>query len=111
MIDVIKDVAITITLAVVCMICGYILQAKKRNILQIVTDLIQKAESTITGSNMGAVKKEKVIAQLRVMGIEVTAWLDKEIDEIVKYLNDQSGWLVDDAEDTLTDQSLQSIGN
>ena len=111
MIEVIKDVAIAIILAGVCTICGYILKSKKRNILQIVTDLIQKAESSITGSNMGATKKEKVIAQLKAMGIEVTEWLDKEIDEIVKYLNEQSGWFVDEAKDAVTSQPSKSIEN
>lgn len=107
MVDVIKDVAIALILAGVCAICGYILKTRKQNILKIVTDLIQNAEESVTGSNMGVKKKEKVIAQLNAMGIKVNDWLDKEIDSIVAYLNSQSGWFVSEAQDAISDKDSE----
>lgn len=76
MLEAVKDLVILLILAGVCMICAYILKAKKQEIRKIATDLIQKAEVTITGSGMGSEKKAKVIAQLGAMGIKVDAWLD-----------------------------------
>lgn len=42
---------------------------------------------------MGAVKKERVIAQLRTMGVHVTQWVEDTIDEIVAELNKSKAWL------------------
>ena len=105
MLEVIKDLALLLILAGVCVIGAYILKAKKQEIRKIATDLIQKAEIAITGSGMGAEKKAKVIAQLQAMGIKVDAWLDTEIDTIVAYLNAKAGWLVGEAIDGVSDDS------
>jgi len=97
MFDILKNIAIALILAGVCAIGAYILKNRKQQILAIVTNLIQEAENTVQGSGLGTEKKAKVIAQLEAMGITVNDWLDKEIDAIVKYLNDKSGWFVDEA--------------
>lgn len=100
MTEVIKDILTALIFAGVCAIGAYILKMRKQEILSIVTDLIQKAESAVTGSGMGEEKKAKVIAQLEAMGIKVNSWLSNEIDIIVKYLNEKSGWFADEATDT-----------
>lgn len=105
MLEVVKDLALLLILAGVCMIGAYILKAKKQEIRKIATDLIQKAEITITGSGMGAEKKAKVIAQMQAMGIKVDAWIDTEIDAIVAYLNAKAGWLVGEAIDGVSDDT------
>lgn len=97
--EVIKDILTALIFAGVCAIGAYILKMRKQEILSIVTDLIQKAETAVTGSGMGAEKKAKVVAQLEAMGIKVNTWLSAEIDLIVKYLNEKSGWFADEATD------------
>ena len=97
--EVIKDILTALIFAGVCAIGAYILKMRKQEILSIVTDLIQNAESAVTGSGMGAEKKAKVVAQLEAMGIKVNTWLSAEIDLIVKYLNEKSGWFADEATD------------
>lgn len=99
MTEAIKEILTALIFAGVCAICAYVLKIRKQQILATVTDLIQKAESAITGSGMGAEKKAKVIAQLEAMGIKVNSWLSTEIDAIVKYLNEKSGWFADEATD------------
>ncbi len=100
MIDVLKDILLALILAMVCAIGAYLLRARKQQILTVVTDLIQKAEDAIRGSDMGEEKKKVVIAQLQAMGIKVTSWLDKQIDIIVDYLNKKGAWLAGSALDT-----------
>ena len=97
--EVIKDILTALIFAGVCAIGAYILKMRKQEMLSIVADLIQKAESAVTGSGMGAKKKAKVIAQLEAMGIKVNTWLSAQIDLIVKYLNEKSGWFADEATD------------
>lgn len=99
MTEVIKEILTALIFAGVCAIGAYVLKIRKQQILATVTDLIQKAESAITGSGMGTEKKAKVIAQLEAMGIKVNSWLSTEIDAIVKYLNEKSGWFADEATD------------
>lgn len=103
MLEIIKELVLLLILAGVCMLGAYILNAKKQELRKIATDLIQKAETAITGSGMGAEKKAKVIAQLQAMGIKVDIWLDGEIDKIVAYLNDKAGWLVGAAVNSVSD--------
>ncbi|MGE4485336.1 MAG: hypothetical protein AB7C97_09545 [Oscillospiraceae bacterium] len=100
MLEVFKDIAITLILAGVCAIGAYTLKTRKQQILAIAAELIQKAENAIQGSGMGEEKKTLVITQLEAMGITVDTWLSGQIDSIVKYLNTKSGWLSDSAADT-----------
>lgn len=99
MAEVIKEILTALIFAGVCAIGAYVLKIRKQQILATITDLIQKAENTITGSGMGAEKKAKVIAQLEAMGIKANTWLSAQIDLIVKYLNEKSGWFADEATD------------
>ena len=99
MLDSLKDIAIALTLAGVCAIGAWILRSRKQQILMTATDLIQKVENAVRGSGMGEDKKAKVVAQLEVMGVRVTSWLDRQIDKIVAYLNEKSAWFTDDAAD------------
>jgi len=103
MTEIIKDILIALILAGVCGIGAYILKVRKQDILALVTDLVQKAETAVTGSGMGAEKKAKVIAQLEAMGIKVNSRLSSEIDKIVAYLNEKSGWFADEATDAVSD--------
>lgn len=106
MTEAIKEILTALIFAGVCAIVAYVLKIRKQQILAIITDLIQKAENAITGSGMGAEKKAKVIAQLEAMGIKVNTWLSAQIDLIVKYLNEKSGWFADEA----TDAAEEAIG-
>ena len=95
--EILQNIALALILAGVCAALGFLLKTNKQRILELTTDLVQKAESVVTGSGMGPEKKAKVITQLEAMGIKVTDWLDDEIDAIVDYLNDKGGWFVDEA--------------
>ena len=79
--------------ALACFILAIQLKSHRQFVLQYATDLINKAESAIRGSGMGADKKALVIAQLQAAGIKVTAWLDHQIDVIVATLNKTGAWL------------------
>lgn len=72
--------------------------------LQYATDLINRAETAIQGSGMGADKKALVIAQLQAAGIKVSSWLDHEIDVIVATLNKSGAWLA-----TKTQQGISGL--
>ena len=72
-----------------CFILAILIKGNRQAVLQLATDLINKAESTIQGSGMGADKKALVIAA----GIKVTSWLDHQIDVIVATLNKTGAWL------------------
>ena len=109
--DVIKEILTALIFAGVCAIGAYILKLRKQELLATVTDLIQKAETAITGSGMGAEKKAKVIAQLEAMGIKVNSWISSEIDIIVEYLNEKSGWFADEATDTAEAAIDAATGN
>lgn len=100
MLEYIKNIALALVFAGVCAIAAWVLQTKKQQLLAIVANLIQEAEGAIQGSGLGAEKKAKVVAQLQAMGIKVNAWLDAQIDYIVKYLNEKGGWFAAGAGDT-----------
>jgi hypothetical protein len=89
----------------VCAILAVVLKMYKDNIMATVTRLVQEAESVIQGSGLGNEKKEKVVAQLQAMGVSVNAWLYRQIDEIVAYLNEKGGWLVSSAADAIQDST------
>ena len=82
-------------LAGVLAIIGIVLRDRKKAILAQVHTYVQKAENIVQGSGMGPEKKALVIAWLRASGETVNAWLDKEIDIIVKELNDAQAWAID----------------
>lgn len=97
MLEILKDIIITLILAGVCAIGAYTLKAGKQQMLSTLADLIQKAEQTVQGSGLGGEKKALVLAQLEAMGIKVTAWTSNAIDNIVKQLNTKSAWFANDA--------------
>ena len=74
-------------------IVAFLLSASKQKVRQLISELVQKMEDAVQGSNMGAVKKERVIAQLRTMGVHVTQWVEDTIDAIVAELNKSKAWL------------------
>lgn len=84
-------------LALGCFILALIIKTNRTSILQYATTLINAAEQAIQGSGMGPEKKALVIAQLQAAGIQVTAWLDRMIDEIVDKLNATGAWLATQA--------------
>ena len=67
-----------------CFILAILIKGNRQAVLQLATDLINKAESTIQGSGMGADKKALVIAQLQAAGINLV---------IVATLNKTGAWL------------------
>ena len=103
MIEILKDVAIALTLAGVCAIGAWLLKTRKQQVLAITAELIQKAEQKVQGSGLGPEKKALVISQLEAMGIRVTAWLDIEIDNIVAWLNEKGAWYIVKAKNTAVD--------
>lgn len=84
-------------LALGCFIMALIIKTNRSGILQYAATLINAAEQAIQGSGMGAEKKALVIAQLQAAGIQVTAWLDGMIDEIVDKLNATGAWMATQA--------------
>lgn len=80
-------------LALGCFILALLLKTNRDRILQLTTDLINKAEDAVQGSGMGEEKKAMVMAQLDAAGIKVTKWLDGQIDVIVATLNANGAWL------------------
>jgi len=71
-------------------------------ILTYAEDLIQKAESTVQGSGLGAEKKAMVVAQLEAIGVSVNSWLSTQIDAIVTALNTKGAWLASEAQTNAT---------
>lgn len=106
----VQSVLMFLVLTSLCVCASWLLKTRKQQIRTIATDLIQKAEETVSGSGMGAEKKQKVIAQLEAMGITVDDWLDKEIDNIVATLNEKSGWLVAKAFDSAKEAIDAALG-
>lgn len=88
-------VDLMLTLLTVCAftLVAFLLSNSKQKLRQLISELVQKMEDAVQGSNMGAVKKERVIAQLRTMGVRVTQWVEDTIDEIVAELNKSKAWL------------------
>lgn len=99
----IMKILLALILATACAILAYILKERKARILNEVSQLIQKAESVIQGSGMGAEKKRLVLAQLEVMNVKATAWLSAAIDDIVAALNERQAWFTENAKDTLSE--------
>jgi len=97
-----KEILLALTFALVCMLLANVLKERKQYILSLVSNLVQKVETSIQGSGMGAEKKRLVIAQLEAMNISVTVWLSKAIDEIVAQLNEKRAWLTENAKDGLS---------
>ena len=97
--EIIKTIAIYLILALVCYLTAYLLKSRKAELLKTISDLVQKAESTVQGSGMGTEKKALVITQLEAAGIKVTASVDLAIDNIVAFLNEKSGWLMEKAKE------------
>lgn len=81
-----------------------LLRNHKASVMQYTAQLIQSAEQTIQGSNMGAAKKALVIAQLRAAGIEVNSWLSAAIDKIVAQLNAHGAWLAQQTKQAVSGQ-------
>lgn len=84
-----------LTLLTICVftLVAFLLSASKQKLRQLISELVQKMEDAVQGSGMGAVKKERVIAQLRTMGVHVTQWVEDTIDAIVAELNKSKAWL------------------
>ena len=87
-------VDLMLTLLTICAftLVAFLLSASKQKVRQLISELVQKMEDAVQGSNMGAVKKERV-AQLRTMGVHVTQWVEDTIDAIVAELNKSKAWL------------------
>ena len=100
-----QKILLTLTFAALCGLGAYIFQMHKQYILQLTTDLINRAEEAVQGSNMGAEKKRLVIAQLEAAGVRVTVWLDKQIDFIVAVLNAHGAWLAKKTQESISGQS------
>ena len=83
-----------------------LLRNHKASVLQYTAQLIQSAEQAIQGSNMGAAKKARVIAQLRAAGIEVNSWLSTNIDQIVAQLNAHGAWLAQQTEQAVSGKDV-----
>jgi len=96
--EMIRDIAILLALAMIFGLLAAWLKGKKKRILAKTEAFIQWAETQVDGSGMGEKKKELVLKRLRESGIKITKWLDKSIDKTVKYLNATSGWLKDTAD-------------
>lgn len=88
-------VDLMLTLLTVCAftLVAFLLSNSKQKLRQLISELVQKMEDDVQGSGMGAVKKERVIAQLRTMGVHVTQWVEDTIDAIVAELNKSKAWL------------------
>lgn len=84
-------------LAGVLAIISMVLRDRKKAILALVHNYVQKAETVVQGSGMGAAKKKLVLTWLQASGETINAWLDKEIDIIVKEINDAQAWAIDGA--------------
>lgn len=97
-----KEIFLALILALVCMLLSNVLKERKQYILGLVSNLVQKVETSIQGSGMGAEKKRLVVAQLEAMNIKVTAWLSAAIDDIVAALNEKRAWLTENAKDGLS---------
>ena len=69
-----------------------ILSARKQAILAMIADLVQRAETAVSGSGMGSEKKKLVLAQLEAAGVRVTAYVSRAIDDIVAELNNRKAW-------------------
>lgn len=102
MLEILKDVLISLIFAGVCAIGAWLLRTRKQQIISILADLIQQAERAVQGTGLGAEKKAMVIAQLEAMGIKVTAWMSTQIDNIVAQLNERSAWFVSEAGSAIT---------
>lgn len=92
-----KDFVQILALAMLVYIAATSLRMYKRQLLEMVSGLVNKAEEAIQGSGMGAEKKAIVIAQLEAAGIRVTAWLSNQTDAIVAALNASGAWLATQA--------------
>ena len=88
-------VDLMLTLLTICVftLVAFLLSASKQKLRQLISELVQKMEDAVQGSGIGAVKKERVIAQLRTMGVHVTQWVEDTIDAIVAELNKSKAWL------------------
>jgi len=87
------NIAYLAVFALICFLGAFGLTVYRTFILRIATDLVNRVEEVVAGSNMGPVKKAIVTAQLEAMGIRMSAWLSRGIDEIVDKLNATGAWL------------------
>lgn len=101
MFETIRNLAIAFILALLCGVLAAVLKERKAWILAQLATLVQRAETAIQGSGLGAEKKRIVIAQLEAMGVEVKAWMSMAIDNIVAALNEKQAWLTENAGDGL----------
>lgn len=102
MFDKIQDILLTLILAIVCGTFAWLAKTNKQRVLTQVTDLVQKAERAIQGTNMGAEKKALVIAQLEAAGVSVNSWLSSQIDVIVNTLNSKGAWLAEQTQEAIS---------
>lgn len=102
MFDKIQDILLTLILAIVCGTFAWLAKTNKQRILTQVTDLVQKAEKAVQGTNMGTEKKALVVAQLEAAGVSVNSWLSSQIDTIVSTLNSKGAWLAEQTQETIS---------
>lgn len=103
MTDTIKDLFLMLILIVSSAALASLLRTRKTWILAQIAALVQRAETAVQGSGMGAAKKQIVIDQLEAMGVTARAWMSTAIDDIVAALNDKRAWLTETAKDTLSE--------
>ena len=118
MLENLQNLALTLILAILCGTVGWLVRTNKQRILAEAALLIQKAESAIQGSGLGAEKKALVVAQLAAAGVTVNSWLSAQIDTIVATLNSKGAWLAEQVQetvagltDTVSDSDTKSDSN
>lgn len=96
MLEYIQNFGFEILVIFVLGVGGYVLkQYGKKWLIGRINDLIQIAEVNIQGSKLGEEKKAWVIAQLKIAGIKVTAYVEKLIDKLVDVMNTEKTSLID----------------
>lgn len=92
-------------------IAGILIKNNRQTVKTKILELVQTIEGQIQGTGLGPEKKALLIKQLDAAGITVTTWVDKQIDNIVDYLNTTKGWLVTKATETVTSTTEEAINS
>jgi hypothetical protein len=105
-----KDIIVSaITLGIVSAVARLILPLSKKFVSWLINIFVATAEDKITGSKMGAEKKEYVCKKLRIFGVKTNEFISDMIDGTVEAMNNKSVTVSDNLKETIKESITEQV--
>ena len=105
-----KDILVSaLTLGLISAVARLVLPYSKKFVALLINKLVARAERKITGSKMGAKKKEYVCKKAKVFGVKANEFLSDLIDGAVEAMNTKETSVSSALKEDITEQIENGI--